>query len=367
MAERNKGFLSEYVAERANLLDLILVTIFIAFGIDLTANSFVGTSISYVNLSFGLGICFLAIVYLIIRILVKRIKIKVIEGFFIYDKKANSIIYIPRYELSEYLVHYFISAFSENPALKVIWDREKPLKKDLWFENKPQSSQLVVEAIEYFILDNLCTHLTDYYAEEKFKSETLDTITREQIPNSMLNNRFLELFSRPMENRHAFVKETLENENADNIYLSDGKHGELYSRFELSLPQNSKLVRINNNTFEIRTQKLNLTINTLFEGYSHVLPFGFDKYYLGINTLSERFDVLKFCVNIKIQFKLGILFAAKGKEYYQWIDSFLDEIDTKISGDRFFKLIEWDSALTTIECIKRLLPITEISKEKKEN
>jgi len=239
MSEQKKGFLTDYIAERANLLDLILVTVFIAFGINLTANSFFGTTVSHRSLSIGLGICFLAILYLFIRILVKRTRIKVFEGFLVYDKNKNRIMDVPRYELADDLVHYLDSAFLENQALKVIWDKE-PLKKNLESDDKPQSNQLICEAVEYFVLDNLCIHLTDYFAKEKFKSEKLDTMTREQIPNQILNNRFLELFSRPMQNRPAFVEEALSKSgDVEAIVSISGKGKEYYNKFELTLTPGS--------------------------------------------------------------------------------------------------------------------------------
>ena len=127
----------------------------------------------------------------------------------------------------------------------------------------------------------------------------------------------------------------------------------------------SKLIRLRDNSFEVQTKKLNLTFDIQFEGFNSLLPHGFGEYYLGINPFSENFQVYEIKVNVKILFKLGILFSAKGKEYYQWIDSFLDELDTKISEITFFKSIGWDSAITVIECLKESKRWSELSKDSK--
>ncbi len=121
MKDQRKGFLTSYLTERASILDLILVVIFIAFGINLIANSFLGDAISYRNLYIGLGICLLTLLYLFIRFLVKRTQTVYFECFLIYDKGKNKIINVPRYDFANELVSYIESAFSENEALKIIW------------------------------------------------------------------------------------------------------------------------------------------------------------------------------------------------------------------------------------------------------
>ena len=54
--------------------------------------------------------------------------------------------------------------------------------------------RLILEATEYFLLRMLSTHLTNYFNDEKFKEENLTKLERKDIPQVLLENRFLNLF-----------------------------------------------------------------------------------------------------------------------------------------------------------------------------
>lgn len=72
--------------------------------------------------------------------------------------------------------------------------------------NKPvRSAELLAEAVEYLVLDKISTHLTDYFNEESFAEQNLKVYRREDVPDILLRNRFLETFSRPTEQRPAFM------------------------------------------------------------------------------------------------------------------------------------------------------------------
>ncbi len=153
----------------------------------------------------------------------------------------------------------------------------------------------------------------------------------------------------------AFVKETLsaDSDAEGETITTWGKRDEYYNKYEIKLPSGSKLVRLSNNAFKVVTEKLDLTISIKFEGTNTLLPWKFGEYYLGINQFSDNINVYDIEVSATILFKLGMLFSARGKEYYKWIDSFLDELDAKISESTYFKAIGWDSAITVIECLRK--------------
>jgi len=282
------------------------------------------------------------------------------EAFLIYDKNKNEIIPVPRYEFSEDIYRYMQRAFVENPALKTQWDKE-PLR-DLFAVDldeaaatrKPQkAARLISQAAEYFVLDRLSTHLTDYFTHKKFEKHSLETYRRGDIPEVLLSNPFLEMFSRPMEHRAPFVEDTFRDRVHGEVVFATGPGGAIYDRFDLILPKGSNVRRVRDNRIDIETRKLRITITVQFEGLCTVLPRGFEKRYMRITGQRDSVTEFKVDVAIGVSMKLGALLSAAGWQYYRWIDSFLDRIEEDLSRDAFFKLINWESACTVLQCLER--------------
>lgn len=251
---------------------------------------------------------------------------------------------MPGYEFSEEIHSYIKSAFGENPALKNIWKKEPDISKQ-------KSAQLVLEAVQYFLLSRLSTHLIDYFAAEEFKKANLKKYERKDIPEILLNNRFLELFSRPMEERPAFMDDDNheDSEEPDDIVYASGLKGAIYDRFELVLPQKSSIRKLENNKIEIETENLKISMVVQFEGFNSQLPMMFEEYYLGIND-SNEYSVYQLDIGIDVQMKLKSVFSSVGREYYQWVESYLDIIEEEVSKDAFFERINWENVRVILQC-----------------
>lgn len=343
---------------RSNLIELIILVILAALGVNLIAGYLLTflTLNSLMTIVAGAILCVGSVLYLAARLLGRRVESRTYDAFLIYNNKTNEIIRVPRYEFSERVYEYMEGAFAENPALKTLWKKE-PLKdlsvSDQVKGKRHRSAQLLSEATEYFVLDRLSTHLIDYFADENFKEENLKRYGREDIPEVLLSNRFLELFSRPMEERAAFVHNTFGEERVGEVVSSYGAGGAIYGKFELILPKKSAARRPQANKVEIEMKKLMMSITVRFEGFCTVLPEGFEQYYLGISRWPDFVTEYKVNVDIQVTMKLGALFSGMGWEYYRWVDSFLDEIEGNISEDAFFKRLDWESAFTVLQCLKR--------------
>lgn len=363
-AKDRHDIVRDIIITHKSLIDIVVVAILLAFGVNLISNYIISEIISpSISGLMGAIICFIALLYLLNSLFSKRIKSQRYEAFLIYNEKKNKIIQVPRYIFSERISDYLNSAFVEEPALKALWEKY-PLK-DLFVDNptenmikRYQSVKLISEATEYFVLSELSMHLMEYFAAKNFKEEKLKKYLRNDVPEVLLKNRFLELFSRPMENRPVFHTDTFEE--AWGISVEIEKEGEtivmytpegpLYEKFELVLPKDSIVQRLEDNSIKIETKKLTITLKVRFEGFSTVLPRGFKKYYLGIKEL-EDVNVYEVNIDIKISVKLGALFTRIGWEYYYWIDSFLEQVDNVVSKDVFFKNIGWNTALTVLQCL----------------
>ena len=201
MTKDEHAIVKGIVINRRNLIELIVVAILLALGVDLIAGQILAsvTPIPFVIIPVGAVLCLGSVLYLAARMVGRRVESRTYEAFLLYNKKTNKIIRVPRYEFSERLYEYTDGAFAENPALKTLWQKE-PLKdlsvSDQVKSKHPRSAQLISEVTEYFILDRLSIHLTDYFADENFREENLKRYGRKDIPEVLLSNRFLHQFHR---------------------------------------------------------------------------------------------------------------------------------------------------------------------------
>ncbi|EHU5198709.1 hypothetical protein M2G95_21395 [Vibrio vulnificus] len=276
-----------------------------------------------------------------------------IDGFLIYSDKSNSIVSVPRYDLSEEVCDYLSSAFSENEALKRQWDSQ-PIanlyKRDVDRQYKASMS-LIQEAIEYYVLESLSTHLTDYFNKEKYDDSELKYFQRNDVPSVLFTNRFMELFSSPMENRLPFMDG--EGVSEGTVVMSVGKNGERYSRFDLVLPKDAKIFR-DNDSVVIETSKFKLKLSASFDGYGYVTPVAFEKHYLGMESFR---DSLAFKVGFRaeVDFKWLSTVSPTKWDYHEWLDGFFESIEKEMSADKFFEKISWETVSTMIQC-KQIMP-----------
>lgn len=370
---KNRGdIVSLLITGRSYISEIFVVGIIIALGVNLLTSSietFLNLSPRF-NFIVGIGIIVVGVIYLLIRLFSKREQLREYEAIFIYSIKENSLIDIPRYEFAESLVHNFQGASIENQAIKTIWEKE-PLhiiRESVWAKEgkdkkHPRSSELVVEAVEYYILDKLSTHLIDYFSEDTFRETNIQEYSRGDIPQILLSNRFLDLFSKPMLERPMFVQQALDEPENDSILVWN-EDGTQYNRIDLILPKGSNITRPNSSIIEINTPRMVISVETIFNGFSANLPRGFATFYLGItefedSTFFDDFMSWEVNVNISVLFKFGSLLSARGWEYYHWVDSFLNDLETNFSAEYFFSKINWENVHTTIMAQRNAFKISK--------
>ena len=272
-----------------------------------------------------------------------------VQGFLIHLKEDNKILSIPRYIFSEEISRYLNSAFNENEALKRQWDKESLL--NIFSQNPEKSAssslKLIREAAEYYLIETLSTHLTDYFNQECYDENLLSEVSREDVPSILLSNRFMEMFSAPMENRAAFESNHIENAPGV-VVMSMGENGAFYSKFDLVLPKGADVSR-ENGAIIIKTSKFKLKISIEFNGTNYVTPRNFERYYLGLETF-EKYREFGIEFNAEVEFKLFSAFRKKDWDYHAWLDSYFDTIERDMSGELFFQKINWETVATMIQC-----------------
>ena len=287
------------------------------------------------------------------------------EGFVIYDEDNHKIVGVPEYGISTDMARYQKSASSENKALEKLWNKDsicqfrviggKPGERALGIAS--QSGTLFIELLEYCLIEKLSSHLSSYF-NNSYDKPKVHEFQKNDIPQVLLSNRFLKLFSEDMINREIFacqVGHCGEDEDDRHIVCAQNSSGGYYHKFDLILPENSKVTRKNKNDIVIDTPILTLTLTSLFGGFSTVLRPGFSKYYLGL-TNSQRGSLhdYQFNVEVSVKFKLKSLFSKDKEIYYSWIDSFLDSVAEYMGKDEFFEKINWDTVYTMIRCANNI-------------
>jgi hypothetical protein len=362
MKGKPTGLLADALRERASLAELLVVAVLLAFAINLLAGalpSLLGWppwAIALLSILLGIG----AVTLLVRRVYSQLAYRREFEGFFLYDIRENRVISVPRYEFADELSSYLRGAFAENPAFKSFWD-EQPLNRggqergtDMPRVRPGQtySAALIREAVEYFLIDRASIHIRSYFERGELEEERLQVFQRHDVPGVLLSNRFMELFTRSVDERMAF--HSMREERPDVVLVAaHGEGGAIYSRFELVLPSGSIVARLPDNAIRITTKRLRLELRSVFDGFMTVLPTGFEDKYLGLKA-DDRLEwpeAYQVSIDVRISFRPLAIFTRSGWDYYQWVDSFLDNLEERFSGEAFFARINWETALTVSEVL----------------
>jgi hypothetical protein len=359
MTKSSKGIIEELLDIRANLIELVLITILLSISINIISSELpIAIGIPTIwNLAFGVAIGIFVVGYSLNKLSKNRKRSRLYEGFFIYEKTRNLVLNIPRYRYGEGISSFLKAAFIEDENLEKVWNNI-PLSKQVTllngrpFVKRLESHQIIVEATEYFLIDALAVHLSSYF-NDGFSRHQLVSLLRNDIPADILSNRFLSIFSKPIQERPKFHRDETDGliDMSGELVYAKGIEGALYKKFELILPATSQMKRKSEKSFEIKDKMFKICFTIDFDGCSPALEPEFPRYYLGIDHISE---LTPFMVTIKIDIKFNYraFVSPQGWQYYYWVDSFLRELTNLIDRDKFLDSIGWEQMLTLFDYIK---------------
>lgn len=354
-------FLSNILTTRKNVIEFIAGAILVGFGVEFIAGSIYGHfNFHHKNLFFlviGIILSLIGLIFFILKLLGDKRVIKEIDGFLVIDKSNKSVINIDSYDFADEMSRNIESAFHEDAGLKKIWSKTE-FQIEKRSDNYQEVLKIINEAAEYYLLEKLSTHLSEYFNSEGHDKNQIVEHERNDIPDILLRNRFLELFSKPMEHRAAFLpdNEEAKEEDDDNrgIIVASFSNGAMFSRFDLTLPKDSKVKRNSDNSISIKTKRFTLNIASITSGVNTYIPWEFCEYYLKLKNPQDLSELI-ITFRIEIIFHFGSFFRTIGWQYYQWIDSFLNELVENFEQEYYFKTkIDWDKAFTIIKSIENL-------------
>lgn len=360
---RDKNVFQTIQNEKNNLKDIFLISIILALGVNILVSGIIGLlhfdHKDIILVILGVSLVFLAMFvfyYSNLKKLKKQIKY---NGFFILRKNPKMIVSVDEYGISKDMNQYLKAIFAENKAVQRIWESDNTLSDPPSKRNHANTPANVTsdisilhELIEYCVLDSLSMNLSSYFDNSGLNK--IETHERADVADILLSNRFLKQFSEDMINRDIFSDFPITDKHADEpktkskvvrAYLASGA---IYSRFEITLPKDSKVTRLDDKII-ISTRMFTIEISIKIPGFISLLPSLFERSYLGLNKISD-FESYEFYVELSFKFKKRFVFSATNWSYYKWAMIYIDNLDEYLSKEHFFKKINWNTIRTLLIC-----------------
>ncbi len=331
-----------------------------ALGVEFLADS-IGAGLSLqpmAALVLGLLLIPLGLLVFAIRVITLRNQSVRLTGIFVC-RQDHTPISVPEYRFGDQFASILNAGFAENKALRSQWRAVETDQHDSksWYSEDPASRRLVEEAAEYFVLDSLSLHLSSYFNQPNTARASIVELNRDDIPRVLLDNRFLSLFSTPMQDRPAFGPDWpsrggVRQKSASGWKLIRAFSGEaLYHRLSLILPKGSTVTRSKDKGVVISTPRLRLSLRVDYGGYAAFIPPEFCDTYL--KTAYRDLDMRQVSLVLRVSLKpLGLLLG--GWEQYRWVDSFIRDLQEKVSFERFMERIAWPSVAAYLRCENRV-------------
>ncbi len=339
--KRVENIIEYTISTNKTLYEAIFLAIFLSFGVNIISNSFFVLDSDKGRILFIFGVIIIGIsCFYLIKINLEKRKFDIsFSGFLINDHKKDKILNIEYYDLPTELNNYLKPALSEDNTLKKEWTTGKS-KKGIYLDVR---NLILEDLLEYLILEKLSITLTDFFNARVTNPKKLKFYNSKEIPKVLLNNRFLNLFSKSPAQRDAFKKEKIE----DKVIFFYSPEG-IYNKFELVLPKNCKISKFKNKGITIESDIIRLSIKVQIDKYTSLLPQDFLKIYLGLKEgIYSRYDPIKIRFSLKAILKIKSLFMKDGWNYYIWLDKFIREIKKDFSSSYFFDSINWRNIRTS--------------------
>ncbi|GAA1402565.1 hypothetical protein GCM10009600_08950 [Oerskovia paurometabola] len=333
---------SDLPGVRSSLIEVILLALAVSLGVNMVSGAILTALPSWAAATLGAIVGLLPVVY-VVRSRLRPIEHDLeIEGFYVSERDSCTIIEVPGYKLSEKAVEYLNSAFAENPALRRQWE-STPTFHDWDFHKpsaRPQSARLLQELMEYILLDELSLSLSGYFNRAEFARGRLEQYERDDLPDILLKNRFLELFSRDPADREGFDPVD-EGPDGWTVIYSNSSTGGLYSKFELTLPANSTIRRTSGQCLEVSGPAMTVLLSVDTRPFGAGVPYSLLPLYVGRQFSDCRILRVEFSIQVKV--RRGLFMKRDDLRYLGWIEKALQDLDDELSGAAFVERIRWES------------------------
>jgi len=328
--------LSDTKLKKQTIVKNFFLVAILSTGVSLVANAITYNAETCVALIPGI-ICILIVAFFYFKeylgLSLTKINIKTVVCV---DNEKRPIP-IQRFRFSEDLCLAVTSVLTENKAYLPLWGKSFLVDKKV-----KDNKKFINEFLEYLFVNWFSLELNSYFS--KFDKTVTEVIHREQIPDVLINNRVIELITKPYYERERFQKMVDKNtQNKDEVYMIKGEDNVLFRRLEIELPSKSKVVR-DGNALVIKNRNFVIRFESIFDGFCFVLPSLFESYYLNRPIR----DVNSYQVKLSLSVKLTPFFLLSKRDwkYLEWLDQLEEDFLTYFSFDEFAKRVGYEQAAT---------------------
>lgn len=310
--------------KKAEIIEIILVTILISLSINLISSSiFMLNDIkNIIVMAIGIVIC-LSIVMYYLKIKVKSMnKDKIIEGNIILDVKNKYI-----YKSLEYFSSYSISddinaVMLENKEINKKYNESlkniETFNEDNFKLQNSYFSFIVNSAIEYQILNLLTDHI-------HLNDKDIKTIDLNNASKDILNNIFIKTLAKDYKIREEFNDYKDEMKEDEELFTVKSDEGYIYNKFTIAIPKNAMLIK-KENSLIIKSKYFKITIEWGIDDAS--LPFPDMEFYnfFSVKKIDYNDVEISYYIKVKVEYSLLSMFSKKSDNYYLWIEFVVNQL-----------------------------------------
>lgn len=248
------------------------------------------------------------------------------QGALMVRREDGAIVPIRGYEFAEKSSRLAKAAFLENEALRRQWGQHNSRSETYQFVDYPYRYTLLSELAEYLVLEKLATTVGDLLVDSGAKESDIKTLTRADIPGSVLANHFLDQFTRPLQDRPAFERPV-----EDNVVMVMGP--DLYfHRFELNLPARSAITRSGDGIL-ITHPLMECQVSAKAAEHAIPIPFPINPYLTPV-TPEDEGTAIDIALQIRFNFRS---FVARRRKLllHSWATNFAQRVENDMSFARF--------------------------------
>lgn len=315
--------------KREDILVILVTAIFFALAINFLTSYLIGAT----NQPFLLSIaCFLGGIFVMARIVFSESEHVVrLRGAIAFEAVSEGVkpVKIIGYPFNDDFCRYLKGFIQENEAYAKLFSEtdDKTVSSNNFNPDKLDRNSIINSVLEYVVLCELDLHLNSYFIENEIDKKRIITLGREQLGAEVLRNRVIDLITKDMKERPAFVRSS--NPESEGIVVySQGANGAIFHRLDIELPPKSTIVRNSSGYLVISNRLFDLHIVPAYRGFSTALnPIYFPSHK---RPYAPMLAEVKLCMRIK----RAAFFTQDAMEMYEWLDSFVDRMTDYISTER---------------------------------
>ncbi len=331
-------------ARQKDIVTIIITAVLLALVINLFA-VFISTATSEnpCILIIFIILLLLLVIYIISKYILKANKCKFsFTGAIAYKLNGKKVlpIEIYGYEFNNDFARHLASLINEDQTSWEILNEfhlssGDPVCIMNRFEPNKQNYHTIINSIlEYTILYKLQIHLDSYFLNNNIDKSSIVTLDRNHLSEKVLENKVLKHITLDMSKRPSFSSRDFHD--TKDVISANGEDGVQYHRLMLKLPPKSEINRNDDGFLVITNPQFELTIKPIFQGFSSYVPE-----VLLESDISNyhQFEVrLLLCVHLRNT----IMLSSNNLEMYEWLDSFLEDLNEYFSIEQLEKRLNPD-------------------------